>query len=313
MTYDDKQATELARTGRAFRAPDDIIGPLSDAGRVSNARTEVATERFSCRFVRMMVVRMPEWCPLGGLVAKQIATERKKIVARLIKWGGPNYVAFPWRRARSRFHALIAELLLQRTRAEQVVPVYTELCRRYASPKALASASTAEIATLLKPLGLHWRVPLVRKLSTELAAKGSVPRKPDLLLALPGVGAYACAAYLSLHAGIRAPIVDSNVVRLYGRLFGLAVGPETRRKKWFIELAEKMTPQRQFKSYNYALLDFTRAICTPTPRCGLCPLVDICEYGAKTQQTVRVSPEIHPMPAGRTGVNRPPIRQDRNY
>jgi A/G-specific adenine glycosylase len=206
--------------------------------------------------------------------------ERKEVTRRLIKWGRANYAPFPWRTGGC-FHALVAEILLQRTNAEQVVPVYQQLCMTYPTATSMSEATSSEIWTLLKPLGLHWRIPLIQKLAVELRGLGSVPRVSSQLRKLPGVGEYASAAFQSLHCGIRAPIVDSNVVRLYGRLFGFEVDAETRRKKWFRELAAEMTPSRNHRAYNYALLDFTRAICRPKPRCGSCVLLDLCHFGKR--------------------------------
>ena len=101
---------------------------------------------------------------------------------------------------------------------------------------------------------------------------GRVPDDYRTLTEVPGVGPYAAAAYLSLHTGKRAPIIDSNVVRLYGRFFGFDTGPETRRNKALIQLAERITPKRKFKEFNYALIDLTRAICGPRPDHDICPL-----------------------------------------
>ena len=40
------------------------------------------------------------------------------------------------------------------------------------------------------------------------------------LLKLPGVGEYIASAFRSFHFGKREFIIDSNVVRLYGRFYG---------------------------------------------------------------------------------------------
>jgi len=89
---------------------------------------------------------------------------------------------------------------------------------------------------------------------------------------------YAASSFLSLHAGVRASIVDSNVVRLYGRIFGLSTDAETRRKKWFLEIAEQLTPDTEFRDFNYALLDLTRKICKKVPLCQDCPINKYCNH-----------------------------------
>jgi A/G-specific adenine glycosylase len=172
----------------------------------------------------------------------------------------------------------VAEVLLQRTRAEQVVPVYLNFIRVFPDPASLARANIPEIEKVIAPLGLRWRARFLHELGKELVACGYVPADLTLLRKLPGVGSYAASAYLSLHAGMRVPIVDSNVVRFYGRFFGFQTGPETRRDKHLFELADSLTPKRSFRRFNYAVIDFTRAICRPKPLHDICPVAKRCIF-----------------------------------
>jgi len=132
---------------------------------------------------------------------------------------------------------------------------------------------------VIKPLGLAWRAEFLKTLGKSLVKKaGRVPLEYDELVALPGVGPYAASAFLSLHCGKRSVIIDSNVVRIYSRLLGQSYDGETRRKKWVAEFADSITPRDDFKKFNYALLDFTRVLCSPRPRCSDCPLKEFCQY-----------------------------------
>ena len=209
----------------------------------------------------------------------------QRLRSALVSWGRKNFTNFPWRHTENRFHALVAELLLQRTRADQVLPVYEEFVRLYPVPQSLAASPPEHLAEMMQPLGLHWRIPLLLELGEKLAEAGGVPTDRRGLLALPGVGPYAASALLSLHVRVRCAIVDSNVVRLYSRLFGFQFDGETRRKKWFLQVAEKVTPARVFRDFNYALLDLTRAICRPKPLCEECAIRKLCRFG-----TERVGP-----------------------
>jgi A/G-specific adenine glycosylase len=157
--------------------------------------------------------------------------------------------------------------------------VYEAFIRRYPTPAALAKATLPELESVLRPLGLRWRAKHVLALGRTLDDRGGeIPGDVEALLDLPGVGPYAAAAFSSFHLGRRGVIVDSNVVRLYGRLFGLATDGETRRDREFRLLADRITPRRSHHDFNYALLDFTRTICRPKPRCGVCPLRTSCRF-----------------------------------
>lgn len=221
-----------------------------------------------------------------GVVAPECTPEPsdawvRSISGRLIRWGRENRQDFPWRRKIPFWQALVVEVMLQRTKAEQVAPVFRELRARYGSARVFGQAPPTEITELLRPLGLRWRSELVARLAVEIgASNGRLPRTWDELQRLPGVGPYSAAAALSLHGGQRAPIIDSNVVRLVCRLTGQDYGPETRRKAWLKVLVDRLTPRADCRDYNYAVLDHSMTVCRVTsPRCDVCVLRASCCSG----------------------------------
>jgi len=198
----------------------------------------------------------------------------------LLEWWSKHKVNYPWRRRIRMWQAIVAEIMLQRTKANQVVPVFSEFQRRYKTAKQFSAATHEELKDLMRPLGLEWRTGGVYSLARASAKnRGRFPRDVVGLQELKGVGPYAAAAVASMHAGRRAVIIDSNVVRVLCRLIGSDYGPETRRKTWLKELADYLTPE-DARSYNYALLDLSMKVCTPrTPVCELCPVVNLCVTG----------------------------------
>jgi A/G-specific adenine glycosylase len=177
---------------------------------------------------------------------------------------------------------LLAELLLQRTRAESVVPVYKEIVDKYPEPEDMVNAKRDVLKDILFTLGLPERVDRIIELASELADKGEVPGDYAGLVDLPGVGDYIASAWLSFSGTARSVIVDSNVARWLSRMTGRKYNGETRRKKWVRELADRITPARVHRRYNYAMLDFTREICKPiSPLCDECTFAkDLCSYGS---------------------------------
>jgi len=202
---------------------------------------------------------------------------------RLMHWGRQNFANFPWRYETSKFHALVAELLLQRTKAEQVVNVYYRFKERFPDPTAVSVATLQEMESIIAPLGLRWRAKFLLELGRQLTENsGEIPRNLSGLQMLPGVGPYASAAYLSFHEEKRAVILDSNIIRFLGRFFDFNTGPETRHDKTVMELAGRMTPKRNCKDFNYALIDFTRLICTARTNHEKCPVIKRCALYGKT-------------------------------
>ena len=145
----------------------------------------------------------------------------QEIQSLLINWGGKNYRNYPWRSTKNQFHGLIAELMLQRTRAEQVLPIYIKFTTSYPNVEVAATEDPQIIFELLKPLGLFWRAEkIIDLINTLHSSGGNIPNTYSELVSLPGVGRYVASSFLSFHLGVKQSIIDSNVVRLYGRLFG---------------------------------------------------------------------------------------------
>ena len=177
--------------------------------------------------------------------------------------------------------ALLTEVMLQRTRADQVSQSFRILDSEYRIANQLSSMTVQEATRLFKPLGLIWLIPLFLRLAHEIARrKGRLPNTQEKLQKLPGVGTYASGAALSLHGGVRAVIIDSNTVRIVCRLNGIEPGPETRRKSWIGDALEYLTPDTGFREFNYALLDLGALICRPrSPECSHCPIQQFCATG----------------------------------
>ena len=108
--------------------------------------------------------------------------------------------------------------------------------------------------------------------------QGSIPQTKSELMELPGVGEYVASSFLSFHAGQRSVIIDANVVRLITRMTGDEYDGETRRQRWLIDLADRLTPSRVYKDYNYGVLDLAMQVCKSNPSCNVCPVSKHCHY-----------------------------------
>ena len=62
-----------------------------------------------------------------------------------------------WRHDPSPYKIMIAEFMLQRTKAEQVEPVYKKFLRKYPDIYKLAKAKEVEVCSFTNNLGLHKR------------------------------------------------------------------------------------------------------------------------------------------------------------
>ena len=182
--------------------------------------------------------------------------------------------------------------MLQRTKADNVIPVFTKFEKYYYSPKMLDELSIENLEKLLHPLGLKWRAKFLKKLAQNLKDI-EIPTTYEELITLPGVGNYVASAYLSLHGFERAIIIDANTVRFICHFLGVVWGGETRREKWLTIIMENITPKNRWKDFNYALLDFSMTICKKKPVCLCCPLNNLCKFDGKEKNAPKSNIRIH--------------------
>ncbi len=189
---------------------------------------------------------------------------------------------YPWRTTDDPFHVMIAELMLRRTQAHQVVQIYKNFIAKYPDTYALALAPAEEVTHSLFSLGLSWRIPAFQQVANTLIEQyaGAVPSNYEALVALPGIGDYVASAICCFAFGQAMIIADTNTVRVAGRLFGIPTYAESRRRKSVRTLLESLLDKEYPKSYNYAMLDLAALICTPAkPNCAACPLLSYCITG----------------------------------
>lgn len=203
---------------------------------------------------------------------------------KVLEWAKSNIRSFPWRHCKSPFLVLVAEILLQKTTAEMVVPLFEQFKREMPEPADVASQPIERLENLFSNLGLIKRAHFLKNLSQTIISKynGQVPATKDQLMALKGVGDYTANAVLCFAYGHDVPIVDGGIARLYRRVFGLESTVPAYADKELWRLAEKLVPANNGSLFNYALIDLSATICTPKePKCGFCPLCDICHYTRK--------------------------------
>jgi A/G-specific adenine glycosylase len=213
--------------------------------------------------------------PVSGAATARRVTRLRRV---LTIWGPAEGRVFPWRESGDPYLRLLAEVLLQRTRAETVASVWPVIVRKFPTPERLAAASEDRIASTIRPLGLERkRAGYLKRLGEALRQSGVVPRKLADLTALPGVGPYSAGAFLASWHGDRTAPVDTNVQRVLGRV---ALGLDAAGRRSATALVERLLSRGDTATVLYALLDFGSAPCRPRrPLCESCPARSFCAFG----------------------------------
>ncbi|MCE4624965.1 MAG: hypothetical protein F7C35_03775 [Desulfurococcales archaeon] len=202
----------------------------------------------------------------------------KEIRERVIAWERSNWAPYPWRVNRTPYKVLIAELLLKRTTRQAVAREYPKFIERFPDFNAIYNATLEEVVEAFRHLGLYkQRAVQLKRIAKIIIEKynGEVPDKWEELVSLPGIGVYLAGAVLSFGFGKKAPVLDSNVIRLLSRLTGI----KTKRNQDYLRLLWKLVPDKDHDLFNYGMIDLGALVCHyKKPRCESCPLKDLCVY-----------------------------------
>lgn len=198
----------------------------------------------------------------------------------LLCWHRDNARDYPWRRGLGPWAVLMAEMCLQRTRADQVRSIFCVLLDIAPTPRDMVDRAP-EALNVMRGLGLRWRAENIIDVARVIddVYDGRVPDDDLELRTLPGVGDYVSQAVLCFGFGRRTVLIDTNTARIVGRLHGRAqAGRRWQTRLDLYSLAGEAGPDAEF---NYALLDFGALICRArSPLCDACPVAARCRTGS---------------------------------
>lgn len=177
----------------------------------------------------------------------------------------------PWQGTRDPYRVWLAEVMLQQTQVETVIPYYERFLARFPDVRALGEAPLDEVLRLWSGLGYYARGRNLHAAARAVLARGGFPRDAAGLETLPGVGRSTAAAIAVFAFGRRAAILDGNVKRVLARRFGVTGLDEQWR------LAGRLLPRRDLRTYTQALMDLGATVCTrSSPACARCPVARGC-------------------------------------
>jgi len=199
---------------------------------------------------------------------------------KLLKWYSENGRYFPWRKkSATNYELIIAEVFLQRTKAETVAKFLPHFFKKYPSWKQLADATEKELQDISRPLGLYkQRGSRLYRLAQELKKrKGRFPKNRNEVEDIPMMGQYITNAYELYVLKKRSPLLDVNMARLLERYFGKRKLADIRYDPFLQELSYKVINLERSKELNWAILDYAALVClNKNPKCYICILKNKC-------------------------------------
>ena len=209
----------------------------------------------------------------------------------ILRWWQHERRDFPWRTSRSAlYQQIVAEVLLQRTRAETVAAFWPTFMVRFPNWTALSKASVRQIERVLNPIGLsRQRAPRLRALAKQMVrTHDRFPKTRTEIEQLPGVGQYIASAILMFQHSHAEPLLDVNMARVLERFFGPRKLADIRYDPYLQELSRLVIKGKRSRELNWAILDLAAAICRSTHPCvSRCPLRARCRYAPRISASPR--------------------------
>ncbi len=193
----------------------------------------------------------------------------------VLAWGIPRLRDLPWRNTRDPWSILVAEVMLQQTQADRVIPKWQAFLHAYPTPEACSEAALGDVLRLWQGLGYPRRARNLHAAAAQVVAehRGQLPDRLDALLALPGIGPYTARAVLAFAFERDVAVVDTNIARILARTIGERLTPKRAQLA-----ADSLVPEGDGWTWNQVVIDLGALVCRPTPKCEQCPVAAKCAW-----------------------------------
>jgi len=218
-----------------------------------------------------------------------------KVFARLnrdlLSWYDAHQRSLPWRAETGvvpkPYYVWLSEIMLQQTTVATVTEFFGRFIQRWPTLNDLASATLDEIYHQWQGLGYYSRAKNLHECAKRLQQMPEIPRTPQELIQLPGIGPYTAASIAAIAYDFPIVPVDGNITRVFSRLQNIMT-PLPKLKDEIFDLVQFLKPVRP-GDFAQALMDLGSTICTPrTPNCEVCPIQNYCQ--ATKNNTAHIIP-----------------------
>lgn len=163
----------------------------------------------------------------------------------------------PWRRTRDPYRITLSEIMLQQTQVERVIPKYEAWVATWPNWQSLSTASNRDLLQAWSGLGYNRRALMLGRLSRAVVEEhhGALPRSPESLENLPGIGPYTSRAILIFAFNQDLATIDTNIRRVLLHQFDL---PVRITKEQLESLALRLLPKGRSRDWHNGLMDYSR-------------------------------------------------------
>jgi A/G-specific adenine glycosylase len=155
---------------------------------------------------------------------------------------------------------MVSEVMLQQTQVERVRDHYLRFVGRFPTLSSLAGAPLTEVLEVWQGLGYNRRALNLKRAAMLVMEDfdGVMPRTPQALASLPGIGRYTAGAILAFAFNQPAVFLETNIRSVYlHHFFGDRSGIHDRE---LLPLVEATMDREEPRGWYNALMDYGAAL-----------------------------------------------------
>lgn len=186
------------------------------------------------------------------LTGNQVRSFRRTVYAYFRKHGRD----LPWRRTADPYHIFVSEIMLQQTQVDRVAEKYTEFVRQFPTFEALGSAPFDKVLAAWQGLGYNRRARNLHRAAQMVVERfrGCLPRTPEQLVELPGVGPATAASIAAFAFDNPSVFIETNIRSVFmHHFFPTQSGIDDRL---LLPLVDRTLDRRRPAAWYSALMDY---------------------------------------------------------
>lgn len=165
---------------------------------------------------------------------------------------------FAWREKVTPYRVVVSEIMLQQTQTERVAKKFPEFISLFPNFTSLARASKADVIRAWQGLGYNRRAVALHAIAQKVMNdyKGRLPKNPEQLIALPGIGPNTAGSIMAFAFNIPTTFIETNIRSVFIHYFFPLAGQDKVHDKNLIPLITQTVDNHSPREWYYALMDY---------------------------------------------------------
>lgn len=162
----------------------------------------------------------------------------------------------PWRRSISAYRTVVSEIMLQQTQVPRVMTKFPEFIKKFPNFTSLAKAPLRDVLTVWQGMGYNRRAKYLKAIAEIVTEQynGRLPRMPDELLKLPGIGPNTAASITAFAYDKPVVFIETNIRSVYIHEF--FPNKDNVDDKHLLPLIEQTLDHEHPRDWYNALMDY---------------------------------------------------------